>query len=382
MKKLFDWTETKLAFLWRKAEDASRNNTRSLSLVRIIYGLYIVLFATPSFSWIGKVPQSLYLPPFFSLGSFFDDFPDYSWLLAIDISLIVCTVCLLLGVRARYAGILFTFFYIIGFSFRVSFGKIDHGIMFPVFILGLSFTNWGVNYALIPDIKISEQLQRRVLAILAVTLCFGMFTAGFEKALNWIDFDLEKGGFLNWFYNGYYGLGRKYLLAPFVLLVPLQTFELFDYFAVIFELSPIIALLVGRQWWQFWLLVASIFHLGNLLLLNISFSSHAPVYLSFIPLDSFLKETQIQLNKVQIACFTFTMTAAIAIHHLFYIFISNSISSLKVYILPLVKNRYELSLYTGIFIWILTIFLIGIAVVKEFNNKSKITNFKDIQKLM
>ena len=306
MKKFFDWIEVKLEFLWRKAENASENDDQSLSMLRILYGLFIVLFATkayPSYSWIGKVPQSLFLPPFLSLGNFFDGFPSYSWLLAIDISLIICTICLLLGVKARYAGILFSLFYIIGSSFQYSFGKIDHLIMFPVFILGLSFTNWGVDYALVPDKKVSKQLQKRVLAILAVLLCFGMFTAGYEKALNWIDFDLEKGGFLSWFYPGFFNEGRKYLLAPFVLLVPPQTFEIFDYFAVVFELSPMIALLAGRKWWQLWLLVASIFHLSNILLLNISFNTHAPIYLSFIPVSSFLKTAQMQYSKAQIALF-------------------------------------------------------------------------------
>ena len=367
MKKFFDWIEAKLEFLWRKAEDASENDDRSLSLLRILYGLFIILFATPSFFWIGEVPQSLFLPPFFSLGSFFDGFPSYPWLLAIDISLIICTICLLLGVKARSAGILFSLFYIIGSSFQYSFGKIDHKILFPVFILGLSLTNWGVNYALIPDKKVSKQVQRRVPAILAVLLCFGMFTAGYEKALHWIDFDLEKGGFLSWFYSGFFGLERKYLLAPFVLLVPPQTFEIFDYFAVVFELSPMIALLAGRKWWQLWLLVASMFHLGNTTLLNIPFIEHAPVYLSFIPVSSFLKTAQMQWIKAKIALFASTMTAMIAIHHLFHFSTSNSIESLVVYALPLVESKVELSIYVGLLVWMLTIYLIGLAVAKAFN---------------
>lgn len=367
MKKFIDWIEVKLEFLWRKAEDVSENDDRSLSLLRIFYGLFIILFATPSFFWIGKVPQGLFFPPFFSLGNLFDSFPSTLWLLTIDILLIICTICLLLGVKARYAGILFGLFFIIGASFQYSFGKIDHGIMFPVFILGLSFTNWGVDYALIPDKKVSKQMQRRVLAILAVLLCFGMFTSGFEKALHWIDLDWEKGGFLSWFYSGYFSLGRKYLLAPLVLVVPPQIFEIFDYFAVVFELSPMIALLAGRKWWQLWLLVASIFHLSNTLLLNIPFTNHALVYLSFIPISSFIKKTQIHWSKAQIVLFASSMTGVIAIHHLFYFSTSNSISPLVMYALPLVKSKQELLLYVDLLVWILTICLIGLAVAKAFN---------------
>ncbi len=369
MKKFFDWIEAKLEFFWRLAENASENNNRSLSTLRILYGFFIILFATPSYSWIGEVPQSLFDPPFFSIANLFDGFAGYFWLLTIDILLIIFTICLLLGVKARYAGILFSLFYIIGSSFQFSFGKIDHSIMFPVFILGLSFTNWGTNYALIRDKKVSQQVQRRVLAILAVLLCFGMFTAGAEKAIHWIDFDLEAGGFLNWFYPGFFSLDRKYLLAPLVLLVPPQTFEIFDYFAVIFELSPIIALLAGRKWWQLWLFVAATFHLGNTLLLNIPFIEHALVYLSFIPVSfSFFKTVSMRLSKVQITLFVSVMTAVIALHHLFQLLTSNSTKSVVMYALPLVGNEIELSLYVGLLVWLPTVCLTGRAATKAFNS--------------
>ena len=354
--------------MWQKAEYASENDNQSLSLLRILYGLFIVIFVAPSFSWIGKVPQSLFLPPIFSLGIFFDDFPSYFWLLAIEILLIICTIAFLLGVKARYAGICYVLLTFIGNSFKFSFGKIDHGIMFPIFILGLSFTNWGTHYALIPDKKVSRKMQRRILAILAILLCFAMFTAGFEKALYWIDFKLEMGGFLSWFYSGYFNLERQYLLAPFVLKVPPKIFEIFDYFAVIFELSPIVALLAGRKWWQLWLFIACLFHLGNTTLLNIPFIYHAPVYLSFIPISSFLKSYQIQWNKTQTILFISTIISVITIHHLFHFFVSNSFEPLAIYALPLVSNRLELGLYLGLLIWILTSCIIGLATIAIRND--------------
>jgi hypothetical protein len=55
-----------------------------------------------------------------------------------------------------------------------------------------------------------------------------MFTAGFDKALHWINFDLSTGGFLS-----------------------------LDATAVAFELSPFFSLLAGRA---AWLLVATCFH--------------------------------------------------------------------------------------------------------------------------
>jgi len=368
MKKFFDWTERKLEILWNKAEAAAENDDRSLSILRISYGLFIIVFATPSFSWISKVPQSLFLPPTISLANLFDGFPSYAWLLVIDVSLFVCSICLLFGVKARYAGILFSALDIIGSSFSFSFGKIDHFIMFPVFIFGLSFTNWGVGYALIPDKEVAKKQQRRVLAILAVILCFGMFTAGFEKARHWIDFDLTKGGFIDWFYSGFFSTDRQYFLAPFILIIPPQTFEIFDYFTVIFELSPIIALISGRKWWLLWLFVASMFHLANTVLLNIPFPVHAPIYLSFIyirfPLLTNFKKNS---NQTKIYLFISTIITIISIHQLFNVVTRNSIEPLVIYALSLMKGRVELSLYVGLLVWLITFFWTGLAVAKAFN---------------
>jgi hypothetical protein len=111
-----------------------------------------------------------------------------------------------------------------------------------------------------------------------------MFTAGFDKALHWINFDLSTGGFLSWFYSGYYILDRKLLLAPLVYRVPPQLFKILDYAAVAFELSPFFFLLAGRTAWRAWLLVAICFHLANALLLNIPFYGQVLVYLPFVAL--------------------------------------------------------------------------------------------------
>lgn len=368
MKKFFGWNETKLEFLWKKAEEASENDNRSLSILRILYGIFIILFDSPSFLWIAKVPQSLFLPPTISLANLFDSFPSYAWLLAIDSLLFVCTVCILLGIKARYSGIIFSLIYIIGSSFRFSLGRVHHYIMFPIFILGLSFTNWGVNYALIPDNKVSHQVQRRVLAILAVILCFGMFTAGFPKSLRWIDFDLTKGGFVKWFYSGFFSTDRQYLLAPFILLIPPQIFEIFDYFAVVFELSPLIALLAGKKWWLLWLFVASMFHLANTVLLNIPFLVHAPIYISFISIRfSFLTALQTNLSKAKITLFISTATLVIAIHQFLNLVTRNSIESLVIYGLPLVRGRVELSVYVSLLVWLIALCWTGLATAKAFN---------------
>jgi len=339
-----------------------------LSRLRIIYGIFILIFFNPTFAWIGEIPQGLFRPKFFSLSNLFNGFPSYSILLTIEGLLIISAFCLLLGVKARLAGIVFVIVYFVGNSFRFSFGKIDHGeIMFLVFILGLSFTNWGVNNALIPDRRVDKSTQKRILAILAVILCFAMFTAGFEKALYWVDFDLETGGFLRWFYSGFFTHGRDRLLAPVVISLPPQIFELADYFAVIFELTPLIALFAGRKWWLIWLLVASTFHLANTLLLNISFTAHAPVYLSFVTLSLFnLKGKFSFLTKVRSIYFLASIIAVIGLHYLLYFASVSAVYSPIKYATPLFESEVELSLYVSILIWLVTILLMGLAMFKEF----------------
>lgn len=244
--------------------------------------------------------------------------------------------------------------------------------MFLVFTLGLSFTNWGVTNALIPDRRVDEISQKRILAILAVVLCFGMFTAGFEKALYWVDFDFGTGGFLRWFYSGFFTHGRDRLLAPVVMSLPPQTFELADYFAVIFELTPLVALLAGRKWWLVWLLVASTFHLANTLLLNISFTAHAPVYLSFVSLSLLsLKGKFSFLNRVKSIYFLASMTAVVGLHYLLYFLSISSVYSPVKYATPLFESQTELSLYVSIFVWLITILLMGLVMLKEFSSVAK-----------
>ena len=367
MKKFLDWIEFNLDRLWQRIETSCRNDGDSLSKLRIIYGLFILLFFNPSFAWIGEIPQGLFRPKFFSLSNLFNGFPNYNILLILEVLLIISAFCLLLGIKARLAGIIFTVIYFIGNSFRFSFGKVDRGnIMVLVFILGLSFTNWGADNALIPDRRVSKSRQNRILAILAVILCFGMFTAGFEKALYWVDFDLQTGGFLRWFYNGFYTNGRDNLLAPVVTTLPPQIFELADYFAVVFELTPLVALFFGKKWWWSWLLIASIFHLANTLLLNINFTAHAPVYLTFINLSLFDLKGKISLpSKIKPVYFVSSIVSVIGIHYLLDVLSGKSVNSPLRYAIPFVGSKTEFNLYLSIFIWLSLILIIGLAIFKQ-----------------
>ena len=148
----------------------------------------------------------------------------------------------------------------------------------------MAFSGWGRTLALWPDKPSRYDSPQRAGALLAVLLAFGMLSAGFSKALVWLDFDMTRNGFLAWFYFGYFSLGRQHLLAPQVFSFPIWMVELFDYSAVLFENSGFLWLLLGPTAFRAWLLVAAGFHLSNTLLLNIPFDLHLPVFLVFTDL--------------------------------------------------------------------------------------------------
>jgi hypothetical protein len=282
MKKSLSFIERSLTFFWQRLEDACSNDGCSLGLFRILWGIYILLFFAPYSAFVGQVPQSFYNPPVLSLASLFAGFPPYWLMLAGDLSRIWLLALITIGIRARLCTIALCLLTFISNNFVYSFGKIDHDTLVWAVALCLAFTDWGVHYALIPDPRINPKISRRALATAGLLLVFGMFTAGFEKALHWINLDLSTSGFLSWFYPGYFTLDRKLLLAPAVLKVPPHLFKILDFLAVAFELSPLFFLLSGRIAWRTWLLVATCFHIANALLLNIPFHIHVLVYLPFV----------------------------------------------------------------------------------------------------
>jgi hypothetical protein len=282
MTKYLIFIEQSLTVIWQRLEDTCSNDPRSLGLFRIFWGMYILLFIAPSTAFVGQVPQAFYNPPILSLAFLLPGFPPYWLMLAGDLARIWLLVLITIGVKTRYCTIIFCLLTFLSENFLYSFGKINHDGLVWAVALCLAFTNWGIPYALVPDRRVNPNTATRALATAGVLVAFGMFTAGFEKALHWINFDLSTGGFLGWFYGGYFVLDRKLLLAPLVFRVPPQLFKVLDYAAVAFELSPFFFLLAGRSAWRAWLLIAIFFHLVNALLLNIAFYNNVLVYLPFV----------------------------------------------------------------------------------------------------
>jgi len=175
---------------------------------------------------------------------------------------------------------------------------------------------------------------------LTLSVCFGMLTAGFEKALNWIDFNSNQGGFVAWWQTTYYTNERTDFLGSAVPKLDPLVLESFDYLAVLFELSPFFLLILGAQFWRLWICIAGFFHLGNLLFLNIPFTILMPVYGIFI-LPRFTHKLEIFFRNFMIQAYgknVFLVTT---------IFVTIVIAAIKV----------PSSLYIDLVLWIVFIFV-------------------------
>ena len=279
MKSILISIDSFIASLFSRIKQSTYIPEPNAAIFRWFFGLFLLLFATPFYQWLETIPDSLYYPPRLSAGRFFSGFLNFPYLSIIDILIVLCCVGITIGFYARWMGFTFLALYFFANTFAFGFGKIDHIILLPLTLLCCSFSNWGIVYAYKPDKKMP--FHNASLGILGIFISFGMFTAGFEKLLIWVDFDTSTNGFLNWFYSGYFGYGRQLLLAEWVFYLPRVVTEAMDYLAVAFELSAFLWLLGGAFSWRIWLLAACAFHLTNTLLLNIPFYIHVPVFIAF-----------------------------------------------------------------------------------------------------
>lgn len=301
MKNFSIFVERTLEICWRRIEATCSNDARSLGVFRMFWGAYILLFYAPYSAWVSQVPPSFYQPPILSVAFLFPGFPPYWLMLTADLARIWLLVLITIGIRARLCTIVLCLLTFLSTNFVYSFGKIDHDILLWAVAICLAFTDWGVRYALVPDPRLNPKVAQRALATVGVLIAFGMFSAGFGKARQWINLDPSISGFLSWFYDGYYTLGRTLLLAPLVIKLPPQMFKIADFTAVAFELSAFFFLLAGRKAWRVWLLLAVIFHTTNAVLLNIPFYFHVPVYLSFVTFARFSGRPKIRSGTTAIS---------------------------------------------------------------------------------
>ena len=371
MKRLYNWINDLNQFFWERMIFSTAVDSKSLSALRVLTGLLLLAVFGPTFSWIGQVPKAFFNPPLLSAAALFDGFPG-GWLFQmLDAVALLSLVCLTVGIRAGVATVVYLLSCIIGLHFQYSFGKIDHSIMMYFFLGCMSFSGWGSHLAVVPDKPVEKGTTIKSLSLLGVVLCFAMFTAGFEKAINWVDFDLSVNGFLDWSQSGIYATYRHYLLAPYVKHLPPLILELIDYCAVAFELTPLLFLLHSRKNWRFWLLIACMFHMANTLLLNIPFTAQAIIYLAFIEFNWLYQKLCYQYRKPS---FRYAAVGVVAVLVVIRVARTYFGVSLVTFLTPEVVT--QLGLYFGLVIWGIAILLI----MRSFMKSYTIADQKNIQR--
>jgi hypothetical protein len=276
-------------------------NTYSINLeyFRISFGIYI-LITTKNLSFLGELPNGLFRPMVLTFANLFNSWPSTTILIMLYYASLTLAVAIILGLKTRLSLFGIGILGLVNASFFYGFGKIDHSIMIALLPFVLAFSNCGTSLALVPDKKIKS--ENIALTVYSVFIVFGFFTAGYEKALNWIDFDLNTSGFLSWFYQGYYSYDRTKLLASAVTSFhPLIT-EAMDYLAVLFEITGVFFLVFSRRSWILYLIIAGLFHLANTVLLNIPFSSHLMVFGLWI-ISPFMKKHYFLVLIFPLLCF-------------------------------------------------------------------------------
>jgi hypothetical protein len=286
------WIDRGIGWFWARVAASTAPALGGLGFLRILSALFLLLVLPPYAYWVGAAPPTFFAPPRLSPMALASGFPSTTLMWLADITAFVLICCVLLGVRARLATLLLVVVGTLSSNAAMSFGKIDHDAMLWTFLLCMAFSGWGHSLALVPDKPSRLDRPDRAFALMAVCLGFSMSIIGLYKVRGWLDLDLETSGFLKWFVHGYFMLDRTELLAKHVPSIPPLGLELMDYAGVAFESGCFVALLIGRRVWRFWITAACVFHLTNVLTLNISFLQNIPIYWAFVDFSAVQRSLQ------------------------------------------------------------------------------------------
>lgn len=331
--------------IWNRLSANTLTSPESKAMYRIILGIWILLINFETFEWIGELPNFLMKEFYLSIPNLIRQYPGKSVFMTLDIIRLVTVVGLIIGVKSRIMGIVFVFFTVVSKSYQYTLGSIEHDFVLMAMLLIMSFSNWGTRLALIPDKQVSANYVSYLQAMIAIVITWGMFTAGFLKALIWVDFDLSTSGFMRWYTSGYYALERNRFLAPYIMDWNWIITEFFDYAAVFFELSVVFFLAVSRKSWKIWIIMALVFHLANIFLLNINSYVLPILYACFIDWQFLIRPLKLFWQRFKY--YLLIILTLVISFRIIEIFSSNGYWNI---FLHLSKDYYYLHLWFGIVI--------------------------------
>ncbi|MAT06298.1 MAG: hypothetical protein CL424_14770 [Acidimicrobiaceae bacterium] len=356
-------------WFWNRVDVSTASPDRSLQVVRWLVGLYLLVIEAPHYTWIDEAPTAFFDPPVFSIAHLAGAFPAEPFFLVLDLVGIAAIVLMTVGVRTRAATIVVVVCRLIGTSFLFSFGKIDHTIMLTVFLALMAYCEWGRQplrtSGAARDVACATAARsQRARSLYAVVLAFGFLTAGLPKLLKWVDGDTSTSGFLSWYYEGVLDLRRDGMLADLVPGIPATLLELVDVAAVGVEVVGFLALLLGRLWWRSFLLLVSMLHLANVLVLNIEFSAQAITYLAFADL------TLAALSDGTVAARRWKWVGGVALASVVAWHVQARVrgDGSPIAFIPGYQHQIEFGLYFGALIGVAMVVVFGREVSREFRS--------------
>uniref|UniRef100_A0A5Q5BLD6 HTTM-like domain-containing protein n=2 Tax=unclassified Mycobacterium TaxID=2642494 RepID=A0A5Q5BLD6_MYCSS len=253
-----------------------------LGIYRIIYAVSVLMIA-PDIAWLGQYPDFMFRPPTGPI-QLFSSFPSPGILIGLESLRSIALVMLAFGLWTRFASFATAAMLITTYGITYSLGKVDHTILLVLVPLVLAFADWGNRFS-IDALRAGRQTSHQEqwpLRLLGLLIGWGFFTAALTKVMTgWLSFDSQAA-------RGYFVLGfvtqdRTNWLAGWVAAHDYRpVWELADWSTVVFELAILLAL----PWWRAFrstLAIATLFHLGVYLVMNITFSHAVIAYGAFVP---------------------------------------------------------------------------------------------------
>ena len=269
-----------------------RTSVRALSLYRLLFASYAILFGLKRFAWVADYPGGLWRPPFpfslldtygtFSVGLYSAPMPEHI-LIFLEAGLCLLFVLLLFGVWTPYTSISITALLVL-LNWQVySLPKTNHDILFCVTPLVMAFSGWGRAFSIDAQRKTRKKVYPSLsLFLLALVITTGFAVAGLPKLMHWVDFDLSTSGVRMWVTGVYFSGGGGPLSAWMAHVTVPLFWEVLDVVAVIFEIGFLVAVF-QRRLFRSWVGLAVGFHFTNYLILGIPFFFNLPVYAAFVP---------------------------------------------------------------------------------------------------
>ena len=259
-----------------------------LGIYRIVYAVG-ALYTVPNIAWLAEYPDFMFHPPPGPL-QLLSGFPPLAVLIGLEVLRSTSLLAVGFGIWTKFASIASAVMLMSTYGLTYCLGKIDHTILLVLPPLVLAFANWGDRFSIdawrrrkaTPSRDDGPSAQEQwPLRLLGLLIGWGFFTAALTKlGTGWLSFDSQAA-------RGYFVLAfvtenRTHWLAEWVATHDWRVaWELADWLTVAFELAILLAL----PWWRAFritLAIATTFHLGVLLVMNIDFSHAVIAYGAFV----------------------------------------------------------------------------------------------------